>query len=320
MPTATSPIDPLSRARNFLLLGAAWSLALFALLRLSWVEVTLACSGADAIALCAAASPAWFDLLHVYLWPAALMVGVAAYVFLWMRIADRGRLKPAVSWRSTPARWFVWLTAILALFALAGPVYLASATVLAVAALVARVSAGLLNIAGVHAEVSGNVLTTLRGAFMVTSECIVTPLIPVYAAAVATVAMPWHRRALWLLAAAGLAIGALLLTLVDPLFARRLHAIFGEIPDPQGALFWLPAFQLGLSVALWVALFDARRWVPIVAGCAVVLISNAALFLALQVAWLDWGATLPVTAVRAWALAGPVSVMTVAVRYARPRV
>ena len=91
------------------------------------VEVTLACSGADALALClgailaypgalanaprrrgrrrgtdprlntlrigtlgrAAASPAWFNALHVYVWPAVLTLAIAGYVFAWMRLADR---------------------------------------------------------------------------------------------------------------------------------------------------------------------------------------------------------------------------------------
>ena len=91
------------------------------------VEVTLACSGADALALClgailaypvqwrlrlagagggaalilglnivrigtlgrAAASPAWFNALHVYIWPAVLTLAIAGYVFAWMRLADR---------------------------------------------------------------------------------------------------------------------------------------------------------------------------------------------------------------------------------------
>lgn len=128
-----------TRARSFALRCAAWSLGLFGLLRLSWVEVhavlplthvqarlgawlcrapavavdaTLACSGADALSLCAgaifaypaswrmrlagaaggltlvlglntlrigtlgraAASPATFETLHLYVWPAALIV------------------------------------------------------------------------------------------------------------------------------------------------------------------------------------------------------------------------------------------------------
>jgi exosortase/archaeosortase family protein len=153
--TATAG-NPNTSARNFALRGVAWTLALFALLRVAWFEghavlpltqwqgrlaadwfgapplpvaVTLACSGADAIALCAGAilaypatwrarlagvgggltlilalnvvrigtlgravaSPAWFTALHVYLWPALLTVAIAGYAFNWMRLADRRR-------------------------------------------------------------------------------------------------------------------------------------------------------------------------------------------------------------------------------------
>ena len=78
MPTDITP-PPFREARNFALRAAAWSLGLFGLLRLNWiethavlpliqvqaavavglfgtsalpVEVTLACSGTDALALC----------------------------------------------------------------------------------------------------------------------------------------------------------------------------------------------------------------------------------------------------------------------------
>ena len=141
-------------AAKFVLRGVAGSLGFFGLLRLNWteahlvlpftrvqaglavglfgtptspVEATLACSGADALALClgavfaypvvwrtrlagaaggaalilglntvrigtlgrAAASPAWFDILHLYVWPAVLSLAIAGYVLAWMRLADR---------------------------------------------------------------------------------------------------------------------------------------------------------------------------------------------------------------------------------------
>ena len=149
--TSARPPTPASR---FVLRGVGASLGLFGLLRLGWteahvvlpithmqaslaarwfgppalpVEVTLACSGADALALClgailaypvswrtrlagigggvfltltlntirigtlgrAAASPAWLSALHLYIWPAVLTLAIAAYVFSWMRLADR---------------------------------------------------------------------------------------------------------------------------------------------------------------------------------------------------------------------------------------
>ena len=206
MPTDTAPSQ--THAVRFALRGVAWSLGFFGLLRLNWteahvllpltrlqgalamalfgtpavpVEVTLACSGADALALClaavfaypvtwrarlagagggaalilglntvrigtlgrVAASPAWFNTLHVYVWPAVLTLAIAGYVFAWMRLADRRHTlrergatpsEPPLTGRPKPARRFVVLTlAFLLLFTAASPLYLQSASVLALA-------------------------------------------------------------------------------------------------------------------------------------------------------------------------------------------
>ena len=169
MATATAQSYRHTPALRFALQGLAWTLGLFGLLRLAWLEthailpltqlqarlaeagfgapalpvqVTLACSGADAVALCtgamlaypapwrgriagaalgvalivalnivrigtlgAAAGSAWFDPLHVYVWPAVLTLGIAGYVFVWMRFADApvGQPRPANGhWGQTP--------------------------------------------------------------------------------------------------------------------------------------------------------------------------------------------------------------------------
>jgi exosortase/archaeosortase family protein len=284
VPTDTS--RSWTRARNFTLRAAAWSLGLFGLLRLDWVEThgvlpltqlqgrlavglcgtpalpveaTLACSGADALSLClavilayparwrirlagafgglglilglntlrigtlgrVAGSPTWFEALHVYLWPAALTLVIAGYVFAWMRVADRRRAvgaapvlpasPAALPGERRPARLtrrFVLLTAgFLLLFTAASPLYLESARVLAVAAFIARAAAATLRLLGVEASAAATVLLTPRGAFMVTQECISTPLIPVYLAAVLAYSSTWRRAALGLLATAPLFVG-----------------------------------------------------------------------------------------------------------------
>ena len=279
MPTDTA--RTWTRAGSFTLRAVAWSLGLFGLLRLGWVEThgllpltqlqgrlavglcgvparpidaTLACSGADALALCAgailayptswrmrlagaggglglilglntlrigtlgraAASPAWFETLHVYLWPAVLTLAIAGYVFAWMRFADGGdgvvrrHLREPLARDAAPAtassparltRRFVILTAaLLLLFTAASPLYLESAGVLAVAAFVARSAAAALHVLGVEASAAANVLWTSRGGFTVTQECVSTPLIPVYLAAVLAYSRTWRWGALGLLA------------------------------------------------------------------------------------------------------------------------
>jgi exosortase/archaeosortase family protein len=187
------------------------------------VAVTLACSGTDALALClgaifaypakwssratgavggialllllntirigtlgrAVASPGWFNALHVFVWPALLSIAIAAYVFWWMqRIGiDRGDDVTAVI--AQPSRRFIALTLVfLLLFAVTAPLYLDSASVLALAEVISQASGWILGAAGVASHVSGNMLTTSGGNFLVTQECIVTPLLPVYLAAI----------------------------------------------------------------------------------------------------------------------------------------
>lgn len=257
------------------------SLALFGLLRLGWVEthlllpvtraqgiaasglfgassvpveVTLACSGADAMALCvaailaypvrwrarlagacaglalvlvlnmvrigtlgrAASSPALFDALHLYVWPAVLTLVIAAYVFTWIAVVDRRRAapdppeagaavprRPADSWRR-----FVVLTAVfLLVFTAASPLYLESAAVLAVGVFIAGAAAAILHAVQVDAHATANILWTTRGGFSVTQECISTPLLPVYLAAVVTYARTWRQLIPGILAALPFFVG-----------------------------------------------------------------------------------------------------------------
>jgi exosortase/archaeosortase family protein len=285
-----------THARNFALQGVAWSLGLFGLVRLNWfethavlpltqlqagfaqrafgppalpIDVTLACSGADAFALCVgailayptiwrgrlagaagaialvlalniarigtlgrAAGSSWFDPLHLYVWPALLTLALAGYVFSWMRVAGTDTKKTPVSFSASR---FVFLSGILlVLFIAASPYYLESAGILAVASFVARAAAFTLGHLGIPASVAGNVLWTARGGFLVTQECITTPLIPVYVAAIFAYSQTWSRRALALAAAAPLfvALGIARLLIValpaalvgSPLFL--IHAFY----------------------------------------------------------------------------------------------
>lgn len=270
--TQTSRISP---GLRFLITAAIFSITLFGVLRIPFVErylllpftqaqhglacriggdpeapitVGLSCSAADVIALClgfvmafpvawrkrlfgaalglvviaavntvriatlshAVRSSRWFDLLHLYIWPGVLLVVVSIYVFLWMNRALRGEASLAVKSgpTSTRPKWsrptvrFVLLTLLfVALFVGTSSWWMESPTVLTVANWVAATGALCIRLFGGEATVTGNVLRTANGSFLVTQECIMTPLIPAYFAAVLTLPMKSSRRNAYLIAA-----------------------------------------------------------------------------------------------------------------------
>lgn len=259
------------------------------------VEVTLACSGADAMALCvaavlaypvrwrarlagaagglalilllnmvrigtlgrAASAPAIFDALHLYVWPALLTLAIAAYVFTWIGWVDDRRGDPAVAparpaaaderlaWR----RFAVLTAAFLVLFAAASPFYLESTAVLAIGAFIARAAAGILGAASVDAHATGNILWTTRGGFSVTQECISTPLIPVYLAAVVAYSTTWRQLVPRLLAVFPLFVGLGIVRLL-------IVALPASVP---AALFFVHAFYQLLLAAVLVAIAAVWR-------------------------------------------------------------
>lgn len=439
-------------ARRFVAHAVGISLGLSGLLRLNWTEghvvlpvtqmqaqvgaallgppsspvvATLACSGSDALALCAGAvlafpapwplrlagaaggtalilalntlrigtlghaagSPTLFDALHLYAWPAVLTITIAGYVFGWMRFADRRRVLrgpsacdgPLQLRGSKPTRRFVLTTvAFLLAFAAASPLYLRSAVVLAVAGFIARAAAATLGVVGVAARADANALWTARGGFAVTQECISTPLIPVYLAAVCTYSANWRRLTIGVLATiplfialglarllvvavpeaviasptflvhafyqlllgvvvvylgaswahgsaralryalAGTLAGALVVALSVPLLTRGLDAWLGpQFNDPQGAIAFMPAFQLGLYAALGVAAFRAVGGPRLYVGlAALALLVGASVFLLGALANQP-DLTPDVPAVRAWSVAAPVIIFAAGVRHAR---
>jgi exosortase/archaeosortase family protein len=443
-----------TEAVKFALRATAWSLGLFGLLWLSWIEahvvlpltraqatlaaglfgipavpvaVTLACSGTDALALClgavlaypvkwrsrlagaggaaalilglnvlrigtlgrAAASPAWFDTLHVYVWPAVLTLAIAGYAFAWMHFAERRQplddttsapRAPSGIWRPTPTRRFVVLTmAFLLVFAAASPLYLESASVLALAGFIARAAAAILGVVGVSAHVSANALWTPHGGFLVTQECVATPLIPLYLAAICAysttrrrlilgvlvmpplfialsimrllvVALPdvvaspiflvhafnqlllgavvvflaalWRHggRAALGYALVGVIAGVAFVQLAGPLYTRIVTYPAGApLNDPQGAIALLPAFQVGLYLALWVAAFVSVGWSRFLAGLAVLGLTQTAGLVALHELASHSDLTASVRDVRGWAVAGPVLIFAAVVHVARAR-
>jgi exosortase/archaeosortase family protein len=214
-----------------------------------------------------ASLPALFNALHVYVWPGVLTFAIAGYVFMWMRLADRRDMPsredsdvsqalraspspdPAVRPAPQPSRRFVLLAvAFLLLFVAASPFYLQSPRVLALAGFIARAAAAILGVAGISANAAANVLWTASGGFVVTQECISTPLIPVYVAAVCAYAKTWPRLILGVLSALPLFIGLGIVRLL-------VVALPGVLVSP---MFLVHAFYQLLSGA--VVVFLAAAW------------------------------------------------------------
>ena len=389
------------------------------------VVVDLSCTGADAIALClgvifafptswrarlrggilglllitvlntlrigtlsfAAGNGTLMNLLHIYVWPAVLIVAVAAYVFAWMN--GDGALTPANERGRAGAqsagvgRRFLLLTGLLvaAYFALA-PSLFQSALLLTVGGWAASSARAIILTFGGAATVSGNVLSTAHGSFIVTQECLASPLIPVYAAAALSMPLSLGRRATVLLvgpllffclgtsrllvlalpnalvsshvtaihafsqvlaaivliavaafwrrqqpergyrrarvAMLAIGVGAVLALGVGPVWntllggttaalqsaARHAGHTFG---DAQGAIAMLPSFQLGLLVALWIAVERLPTWRHLIISVAVLALSQAVVSIGLGELYRHIGFDPHVSLVRAWGLGLPIA-------------
>ena len=222
-------------------------------------------------------------------------------------------------------------------------------------------------------------LWTSRGGFLVTQECIATPLVPLYLAAICSYSS--HMAAagagarsprLPLFIALGIArllVVALPDAVGSPLFfvhafyqlllgavvvfvaalwrhergrashtrPRALpsafcssicsvlvytravsHQAVAALDDPQGAIAFLPAFQIALYLALWVAAFAAVGWKRFVAGLAMLgLTQSAGLARAACARQSTPALTAHVRDVRGWAIAGPVLIFAAVITSVR---
>ena len=276
------------------------------------VVVSLSCSGSDVLALCmgaisaypvsrrarlvgclgglglivalntarigtlwhTASSPEWFDTLHVYIWPAILMVAVVGYVLTWIVLAHRGfratpyhgprgRLGPV---QLTP-RFLVLTAASVLVFVALAPWYLNSSAVLALAAWMGSAAVGVAAAFGVDASMTGNIVRMSGSSFLVTQACISTPLIPVGAAIAVSLPISWPRRALALLCVGPLfvALGIvrlLVLTVPETLVPSAVmltHAFFQllvALPIVILAAVW----RHGLATQAWQRAAIAIGW------------------------------------------------------------
>ena len=158
---------------------------------------------------------ALLDLLHVYVWPGILILVAAGFVYGWMGRQGFGAADGPPARRSggtgtgtgaevasfggialgVAARRFLVLAALLvaAYFATA-PFFYERPAVDVIAGWIAVTGGAILAAAGTTAAVSGAVIRTAHGGFIVTQECIFTPLIPLYVAAALAAPMGWRRR------------------------------------------------------------------------------------------------------------------------------
>jgi hypothetical protein len=116
----------------------------------------------------------------------------------------------------------------------------------------------------------------------------------------------------------GLTVGVLFVQFLGALYTR-LFTHFTGVPldDPQGAVAFLPAFQVGFYLALWIAAGTAAGWRAFVVGLATLALTQVAGLLALH-GLVAHGLTGHVRDVRGWAIAGPLLIVAAAVSIARP--
>lgn len=137
-------------------------------------------------------SSAAFDLLHVYVWPAMLACAALFFVVAWIRPSastDAGR-----RW----VRFALMAVVALVVHAAVTPWVLTNPAVLEAGAATASSAALLLGALGATATSAGAVIVTARGAFEVTQQCLFTPVIPLYAAAVVSQPLSPRRRIFWI--------------------------------------------------------------------------------------------------------------------------
>ena len=347
------------------------------------------------------------DLLHLYVWPGLLILVAAGFVYAWMGRQGFGAAgSPAARGGGTgpgaagaevasfgglalgaASRRFLLLAALLvaAYFATA-PLFYESAFVDVVAGWIAVTGGAILAAAGTTAAVSGAIIRTAHGGFIVTQECIFTPLIPLYIAAALAAPMGGGRRAA-MLAATPIVFFALgvsrLLVLAVPAavigsYAVAIHAFsqtlvavllvalaafrtagtarpgaaraavavalgavaaFAAAPvlgvvggavgglqslaghaghafaDDQGAWAILPAFQVGLFAALWIAVAGGgRSWRRALLGLGAVVVVQSLFGLPVDELAHHYGFDPHVGLLRGWALALPAAAVWILTR------
>ena len=229
----------------------------------------------------------WFNALHVYIWPGILLIVVSVYVFIWMNTAS-GRGKPGEAresltrrlFASPLTRRFIPLTVLFVLIFIGASDWIHRSESIKVVATWATQAAGwVLAALGVEATVSANILRTANGGFVVTQECIATPLIPIYFAAALSLPLSRMRRGIMLLA--GFPVFFLLGTARLLVLALPLRVIGSH----QIAIHAFYQMLIGVVLILGAAWLEGRRAqekaAPIARRAVLALLAGSAIGLAL---------------------------------------
>ena len=145
------------------------------------------------IAMLAGASQTmWFQTLHVSVWPTLLVAATAGWVVLWIRTVDRADdvLSPVAR------RFALWTAVMLAAYVVLVPVLTDRQVLDQGARVAANAAAGVLTTFGADASVNERVLRARGMEYLVTPECITTPLIAFYLAGLFAASIGWRARLL----------------------------------------------------------------------------------------------------------------------------
>ncbi len=284
-----------SSRTGFLIRALLWSTALFALMRVTWVEQTMiaalldlqgtivrwyvstsgsititpSCGATDAMSMCLGVVlglsrdklkcdggsigaiggitiilavnivrigtlailvskwPGAFESVHELVWPIVITLAIAAYVWWWIRRVANTSASPRqqAATNLAPAslqgrRFALTAGALLALQLFTAPWTMTSTAMNTVGHWTAETAHITLSGVGVPSTADKTLITTSRGTFQITPECLLTPVLPIYLAAVLSLPLGLRRRIGALLAAApiffGLAVVRVLVLALPP--------------------------------------------------------------------------------------------------------
>ena len=338
--------------------------------------------------------PQRLALLHEYVWPAILVASILFYIWFWTWMVNGPGPTNAGDGQRPMLRFVAGATGLLAIYSLTAPWTMTSPMLVAAGAWTAAAAGAIATTVGVEATAQGAILSTARGAFQVTPECLLTPMLPIYLAGAFAVPATARRRLFWLAAAVPLffvlaVLRTLVLALPQYLVASPLmlahgffqllagacliaaaclrpsaftgvsnawrgyhpvlrwliagsggllagalggdalaamasraaaltlmvfpHALtaFSRPGDVQGALQFMPAYQLGLLSGLWIALTGGRQWKRFLSTLVALSVSQI-VWLVIVGEWATHGGDLPHALVlRAWNVAVPTALAVI---------